>query len=390
MKKISPVFLSIVLMIILNSCSKDNFTVAAEEITLHNERFPVSFVKETKVTVEALTKGYPHFVRIQGEDHLFIKFRNGENNHEIWRYNRETLEFQKKFIVNRGQGPGEAMKAHILGGTTDKIVMYDSSCRRLIFWDSNFKNYIMKKHALITHLFPPISSYGYSPKSGYALIWEIVDESPNVKMKHNVYLKKIDQEKDGPDERKIYVSEFSAWRQDSSGELQLWPSARFHAVMLNDLVFLANLQAYEIYTYNLTGELLKKVKIKFQHKNFSNGQLDEWKKSFGVKSPDIHFPDELYPACWLIPLGKGFVVGRREDYLSSEQEWIPADYFDMSLRYLGKIKLPWFKSWNHPFYCQTNADLFTLGKNEYLYIVKEAADESDNFVLSRWRMRDEK
>ena len=372
-------------VIILSSCSKNNNidNIDVEEISLHNNPFPATFVKEKEIKIEALTKGYPHFARVNGDDHVFIKFRNGDGDHEIWKYNSST-EFQKKFIIKYGQGPKEAMRPIILGGTPNEILMYDLSYRRLLFWDSNFENCVMEKRALITHGFK-YSGFGYSPKFGRVLIWEWIDGLPNEMQKVNVYLKHIDKRK-GDSDQKIFKYEYIAWKI-IDGNLHFWPSLWFHCIMLKDFVFLVNVKEYVLYKYDLMGTLLKKVKVKFEHKKFSKYQLKEWKESFREKGPNLHFPDELFPACWLLPIDKGFIVGRREDYKSSNKEWVTADYFDMSLRYLGKVSVPSFLRWNNPFYCQTSADIRALGKDKRLYIITEDEVGNGDYILSRWILK---
>ena len=370
----------------MTSCSnKENF--GAKEITLHDEPYPATFVKEKEVIVEALTKrSIPHFARVDDKNHIYIKFRNGDGNHEIWKYNA-SCELLKKFMFKYGQGPQEAIKPIILGGTPDRIVIYDITYRRLLFWNSIVDNCVMEKRSLITHEFPS-NGFGYSPKHRCALIWEEIDPPPGVKTKINVYLKNVNKESAG--ERKLHELEYTFFNRDVNGNFNYWPSRPFHCIMLKDFVFLVNLKDYVLYKYDLMGTLLKKVKVGFHHKRFSAHQLKEWERSYEVKKSDLHFPGELWPACWLISLDSGFIVGRREDYSSSNKNWICADYYDISLQYMGKIKMPWFERWNDPFYCQTNADLKILGKDKYLYLIEEDEEGNGDYVLRRWRFTREK
>jgi hypothetical protein len=369
----------------LSSCSKNN-DIDFEEITLHNNPFPATFVKEKEIKVEAITKGYPHFARINDNDHVFIKFRNGDGDHEIWKYNT-SLECQKKFIIKYGQGPSEAMKPLILGGTPNEIVMYDISYRRILYWDSNFDNCVMKKRSLINHGFA-YNGFGYSPEYDCALIWEEIDSPSSNKTRVNVYLKSIKKEK--TTDRKLYEFEYLYFNRDVNGGWNFWPSRPFHCILLKDFVFLINLKEYVINKYDLMGRLLKRVKVSFQKKKFSSRQLKEWEKGFGVKKAHMNFPGELWPACWLLPIDKGFVVGRREDYKPSNKYCIPADYYDISLRYLGQINLPSFdKRWKDPFYGQTYADIRALGKGRRLYIITEDEGGNGDYILSRWILKHE-
>jgi hypothetical protein len=378
-------FLLIILLIILSFCNKkENLEVT--EINIHDNSYQVSVVKEKEVRVDVITKFTPDFAKIDDPEHILIMFKNGQGNWEIYKYDI-ALQFQNSFTIKSGQGPKEAINPLVLGGTTEEIVIYDIGYRRLSFWNSTFDNCLIEKRTLISNNLG-LSGFGYSPKSGYILIWEDIFYRPGKKNRIKVYLK--DAKKKGTSGLTLHELEYTYLKADSNSKLQFWPSYPFHAILLKDFVFLVNLREYLVYKYDLEGNLLIKVKVKFPHKEFSSTQLKEWKKSFGFKTKaNMHFPGELWPACWLLPFDKGFVVGRRENYKASKEEWITADYFEMSCRYLGKIKLPWFRRWNHPLLAQNAVDYFIFVKDGKMFMIHEEEGESEAYLLSKWILKND-
>ena len=94
-------------------------------------------------------------------------------------------------------------------------------------------------------------------------------------------------------------------------------------------------------------------------------------------SHTYYYPLELWPACWILQVDKGVAVGRRESYLPSPEKWITADYFDLDLNFLGKIRLPAFRWWNHPSDATwiINKFVFTRGNNMWLSSHDEDTEE---------------
>lgn len=78
-------------------------------------------------------------------------------------------------------------------------------------------------------------------------------------------------------------------------------------------------------------------------------------------------------------LGKGFAVGRRKSNMPSTAKWITADFFDLDLQYLGKVRIPAFFYWDQPFLCNRAVDAVARFFDDALFILrkKDEDDEED-------------
>ncbi len=160
------------------------------------------------------------------------------------------------------------------------------------------------------------------------------------------------------------------------------------AFLIDNFTFIINLKDYTIFKYDLKGRLVKSIKVRFNGQNYSKSQITKFKAAWGENKPQnrvIMYPGELWPACWMLRIGKGFAVARRKDYRPSGEQWIKADYFDLDLNFLGKISLPAFTNWNHPNYSwmYKSSDVFYNG--EKLFIIRQDED-NEECILEEWSL----
>ena len=386
MKIFKKIVILLMFPLILTFCSSD---VDFHQITPHGKPYPISFSKGKVIKLDIIVKGSCILEKIEDPDYIFVSFTNGSGDKEILKYDL-SLVLKDRFIIKRGQGPKEAMNPYILGGSIKEIICYDTSYKRIMFWNSIFTDCIIEKRNL---WYGDVSSHSlyYSPQlESILFLLEEANSSPTAKSTVTLVLKNV-KNKEVPD-FKIYEMKHQFRRLGSNGRLNFWLSMPLHAFLLKRNVFLINLKDYIIYKYDLKGNLLKKVAVKFSNISFSKAELRQWlEKSFPYKEriPYLHFPEELWPACWLLPLGNGIAVGRRKDYKSSDIEWINADYFDLNLQYLGRIKLPFFNNWNDPMQGQDSVDQGVLVKGDQVfYIINDK--ENEDIIIRKWTWRNEK
>ena len=144
---------------------------------------------------------------------------------------------------------------------------------------------------------------------------------------------------------------------------------------------------------DIRGKLIKNIKVKFKGNSFTENEREKWIESFyGLKYRDrFDYPEELWPACWIMPLGKGIAVGRRKDYNTNRNEPIIADYFDKDLNFIGKIKLPYFKYWNDPNVGQQFTDILFNCRGDIIYRIKiEAKEDEEEYSLIKFKVKYEK
>jgi hypothetical protein len=157
-----------------------------------------------------------------------------------------------------------------------------------------------------------------------------------------------------------------------------------------DHIYILEKKDYRIIKMDIAGKVLIEKKILFKSKSFPQSLRKDWIEKF-YRDPkwtkQFDYPAELWPACWIMDVGEGIAVGRCENYDPEDKGPITADYFDPNLNYLGKIKLPYFYTWNHPSSGKASLNRCFFCKDNKLYSL-EARDE-ENWII-RWRIEIEK
>lgn len=370
------------LLIILNFCSKNNQELPLEIIRPHNRLYPIVFSKGKDVELDIISKENGMFESIDISSYLYIGFYNSNKDKEIWQLT-DDLEVKENYIIKRGQGPGEALNLMIFGGNIQEILGYDLTYKRLLYWNKDFNKCRMKKETLFFNEIH-FHSYAYSPVIGSLMVLEEKAHPGNINKADLVLsFKKVNDKGRSFD---IHHVECKVKEVQSEGRTHRWHSRPLHAILIKDHLFVVNLEEYIIYKYNLSGKLLRNVRIVFSKKSFSGPQLKEWlEASIKDKKQHLyyHFPGALWPACWLLPFGDGFAVGRRDDYNPSDSGWINCDYFDLNMQYLGMIRIPAFKEWNHPFFCQSALTFKVLSKQKSLYFIT-MNETNEKTTISEW------
>jgi hypothetical protein len=358
----------------LNACNKKQ---------IEDKTFPLKITKEIENNIDILAKEQPLFARIADNDHIYpYILQNQDNNCEVLKMTHD-LEIKETYIIKRGAGPGEAMNPRIYGGDGQSILVYDLAGFKYIELDGSFN--LIDEYRLNNLGVPLYSGAWYVPKqrlvldgfSSYIDFYKGADQ---------IYILNITNGKDkGIKTSKIY---------DTSKKLHTGNKKRIvgnpvHFGYFFDHIYVLDKREYRIIKMDIAGEVMRKKKIPFEPRTFSPGNRETWVEQFDGKEwvERFDYPEELWPACWMIPIHGGIAVGRCLTYDPNEKGPITADYFDPDLNGLGKITLPYFEAWNHPAHGQVRADMFVLYKNNKLYISEDQEGESR---ITRWEVRVEK
>lgn len=389
MKKNKFVLILVILSLhILISCSKDD-PVPVQDITPNETPYPVSFVKENQVDLAIISTDSAMIYKIDDSQHIFVGFINADKDREIWKLDL-SLQIKDKYIIKKGQGPNEAINPFIFGGDTREIFCYDFAYKRLMFWTPGFTHCNMEKRRLWYGEFA-WHSFSYYPRKSLLLYLKTNPDNDLRKTLLSLTIMNIKnkQEKDII----LYRQKIKYTERDANGQLYFWHAKPIHATWFKDHIYILDLQQYLISKYSATGILKKKVRVAFKSRSFSETQLQKWineTTKSKQRSQYRKYPQGLWPACWLLPLGNGIAVGRRENYEPANPQWIMADYFDLNLQYLGKIKIPLYhKNWNHPYFSQGSLDGYSLVKGNRFFFINEDEDKETN-VLNVWQWQDEK
>jgi hypothetical protein len=178
----------------------------------------------------------------------------------------------------------------------------------------------------------------------------------------------------------------------ADGRITFWRGWFHHARLIDNFAFVINLKSYTIYKYDLKGRLIKSVKIPFKGKTFPKNNTKKivaaWDDYYDPSSPYRYF-DELWSACWMLRVGNGLAVGRRDSYMPGPEKWITADYFDLDLNFLGKIRLPAFRWWNHPSKAVRVLNFFVFTRGNKMWISKDD-DDTEEVSIEEWSFTHDK
>jgi len=391
MKRNSLTILLILLMITLNFCSKNEQALPQEEITPNDHPYPIVFSMEKTIELDVIYRGRMFFQsNIDIPGYIYCGFLNASNDLEIWQLN-EDLQIKSKYKVKYGQGPGEALNLRFIGVDKQEIIGYDLLSKRLLFWDRDFSKCRMKKE-IIWPSEKYSNSISYSPISGSVMALEKkINGGDLFKANLELTLRKLIDKDKSICIHKIDKWKFSEMRAD--GKLHFWLSIPLHSIIYKDYIFVINLKDYYLYKYTLKGKLLRSIGVTFPRKTFNSTQL---KKSIKAELPQynrdysqLHLPETLWPACWILPLGDGIAVGRRGNYGPSDIKWINCDYFDMNLQYRGRIKIPAFENWYGGFSSQSSVKYHILSRSNNLYIINND-EATEKEIITKWTWKYEK
>jgi hypothetical protein len=317
---------------------------------------------------------------------LLYSFNKGDKSYEFRLLDSELNE-AGKYVLKRGQGPREVMKPIVVCGTLEEIFIYDGMARRILRCDKEFKECKITRMSM--HGDDSWGTFGYSRDSGYLLITDKDLERPSGSAIVRYYLR--DTRHPTGKEPSFHQFSHKHMERHANGRITFWRGWFHHARLIDNFAFIINLKSYTIYKYDLNGRLIKSVKIPFKGKTFPESNTkkiitawDEYRSRHRIR-----YPDELWPACWMLQVGKGLAVGRRDSYMPGPEKWITADYFDLDLNFLGKIRLPAFEYWNHPTSCTWVTDRFVFTRGDKLWFIKRD-DDTEEVSIEEWSFTHDK
>ncbi len=338
---------------------------------------PLTLIKEGEVKIDS--PGYPSIVNVDQEGCVLIKV--GEKNTRFLEYDAQ-LALVNSREIRYGEGPNECLQVLAMGSDDSHILIYDGMMQSYYRYDSTLKtrekvgskpyrrgwvphgvNFFKKHNTFVTSFFKIMGTSDY--------------------MKYWLYFKQLEGNQLKSTERFITKNRFIT----KDGIFYI--GKPFHFCASGDFLYLLYKEDYRIQKIAMDGTVVGCVKVTGLPKiSFSKQERGDWVESAMIRKHSrkkFTFPEYLYHANWVVPIGDGIAVGRIKDYKPVEKEWVQADYFDRNLAHLGSIKLPWFPSWNYP--SQIQAGLFFYSKGDYLYFIDaRISDTDEEYWLTRWRI----
>lgn len=334
--------------------------------------------KEKEYHFNIISKEGPMISRVNFKDNLYIYFLiNQDKNCEVLRL---TTDFQPRgrYIIRRGQGPGEALNPRIYGGNEQSIIVYDAPGFKYIRFDPEFAlldEYRLKKDMGV-FLY---SGARYVPEhncvvDGFCQFLSYYDSLIRIYVMQFTDSKKIE-------DQKLFETKNVEQRKNTDIALIGDP---VHFGWFFDHIYILDKRDYRIIKMDIRGKIVKDIKIHFKSRTFSKEIRKKWINQFYINDKfareNFDFIEKLWSACWILQIGSGIAVGRCENYDPDEKGPVPADYFDSDLNYLGRITIPYFYYWNNPGLGQSILDITFYSKDGKLYFITNREEEECSIV----------
>ena len=373
-------------LVLLTECGKEN----NQNIELPDKIFPLTINKERELKFDIISRGCPLFSRIdrQNEDAIYLFFDTPEEE-KIVKMN-PNMEIKENYSIPEGFGPGEIQNPRIYGGDYKSIMVYDLVGFKYIEYSTNFKYVNEYKTQDYNEFYN--CGYNYIPK-----IRTILDarttlfrvDRLHLDFKIQIYSRSLNY---SSITKSRILSEFDYKGKDENN--QHIYGKPIHFGYFFDHIYILDKREYRLIKMDINGKILRNIKIKFIPVSFSKSEREKWLFQFDPKEKirkRAIFPDKLWPAAWLMPIGNGIAIGRCKNYDTTKTEDICADYFDQDLNYLGRITIPYFPLWNHPTYGQQIAENCYLNfpKSKKFFSTEtriERGEDDEEYWLIRWKI----
>jgi len=379
--KIRILIVILALIVILNHCKTPDNNKAGNKLTSkrivdldENKAAAVSFKFNKRVNVVDVTS--PKIAISKGADKIYVygdSAIRGKKSFIIKMYNNK-LEYISQKLFHKGQGPGDVGLTNVVTPTEENIFICENSNLRVSIYENDFK-YIksVKFYRNSTYPFELIENGRFFVGSKLVYPKNRLDAySFNI-----VSFPKIRA-------KELYQTE-PYYPRDEKRRFLLGEYTEFFYFYKNKDIYLLLMKKYQILKYDLSGKKIDDLTLKVRDivtpKDKEKQFLEE--QGFRNRSNSFGFSKTVTPTSVIVPLNKGFIVIRREDYSTECNGLVDGDYFSYQLTFVGKVKVPCF----FDIYKITGGMPTISNKydNNYLYLVNEV--EEDCF-LEKWEVKE--
>jgi len=374
MKKISilPILLC---MLFLSHCTKPGEMV--DEIVLEEKSEPVNvkFVFEKKVEVPDIMWASLY----KTDNELYVRgYSTIEHKKVILNIYDEDLEISSQKKFNIGDGPGDLGTGCHFFKCGDRIYVPDNTQMRVNIFDKDFK---FVKFVLLTKpMFLPVTFV----ENGAYFLGNTSEWTEKSKTLYGCYIVRFP----GLTKQRFKtIGPSNPWNSPTPPRKYVIGSTPFfYYFYKNEKIYFIKMDDYQLSQFDLEGQLLKNVRVNVEKKKVPKEKKIPWlKEQRGGRSLEkFDLADHIQPAGWMVPLGKGFAVVRRNGYGTGCNGLVEADYFDYQLNLKGKIEIPCF----FRIYILRGVGYFIWTwqyQDGYLYLINE--DEgNETFYLEKWKV----
>lgn len=374
MRKI--IFLLMILwLLLLVQCSSGK-SQEVEEIVLEEKTgfIDLQWKKEKSVDVSDVNFAFLYLDTDETTVNVYGFSVKRANKIVFKKYDRGlNLTFEKHF--NTGQGPGDLGGGPNFFSCGDYIYVPDNTQQRVNIFDKelNFVKFVKTPRAFSSPIF--------INDGNYFIGTELVFDERRRTLSH-IHIISFPQF----NKKKIHTFGPSTLF-DRDKKIILGAIPEFDYFFKHRKIYLINMKTYRVMMFDLSGKLLKQVRVDVPPIPVP----DEKKKMWIKEQTDqrllnrVKIVDFVQPAGWMIPLAKGFVVIRRNSYSIFCRGLVEGDYFDYHLRLLGKVNFPCFFLVYH--LRQSHYTRAYEYDDGYVYLVTQDLQETDEDInLEKWRI----
>ncbi|MCX6579704.1 MAG: hypothetical protein NT166_05915 [Candidatus Aminicenantes bacterium] len=351
-------------------CKNDKFPSAPEAVLEEKKQFiDLKWRKEKSVDISEMTDSA--FLHITpGNLYVFGYSLKQSDRQLLKKYNTDLdLCFEKIFTT--GEGPGDLGGGSYFFFFGDKLYVPDNTQRRINIFDKelNFIKFIKTSAAFLSPTFI---------KDGSFFIAYRAEEDDNRRVSFHLDLVSFP----GLDIKRIHTIGPSV-TYDHNKKFIVGAIPEFHYFYKNEKIYLINMMSYQIMMFDLSGKMLKQIRVDVEKKTVPSEKKMEWLNEQSRLKDRVTLTDIIQPAGWMAPLGKGFVVIRRHTYNTACEGLVEGDYFDYDLHLLGKVQFPCF--YRIYYLLRANFPRSVAYENGYVYIINQDLKEVDEDInLEKW------
>ena len=283
-----------------------------------------------------------------------------------------ALSSQKEFFM--GMGPGDLGDGCFIFKFADHICVPDNTQMRVNIFDKEF-NFI-KFVPLTKQIFLPVTFI----RNGEYFLGTVPIYSDNSQIIYEFYIVKFP----GLEMKRFHsLGPIMPWTSSTNTKkLLIGAVPEFHYFYKDEGIYFINMDEYQLRLFDMDGKLLKKVRLNIDKKKVPENEKLSWLKDQSPRLLDrAILTDYIQPACWMVPLGKGFAVIRRKGYGIECNGLVEADYFDYQLNLMGKVEIPCFL---RIFKLKRGYFLWSYHYDDgYLYLANEV---DETIYLEKWKV----
>lgn len=360
-------------MIILLYCNqKQNPKVPEKTIHEVTTAANVKFSMEKRIPLREM--GYSSLAVTNSE--IYASCYSSDDNAAVVEIYDKELNYKAKKVFSIGQGPGDVGGGSRFYRYGNQFFAPDNTQQRINLFNQDFK---FIKFVKLIESHSPLNFI----KNGEYFI--CIQEKGGGRPGDVTYVVSLFS---FPGLQKKILYQLGPFPfRDHNGKHLLFSMDGVDFFYQQEKIYLLNMNSYQINMMDLSGKILKRIRVDAEKQKVPKEMKEPWLKvnlgQYYRRLKDrIGIADDIQPASYMVALGKGFAVVKRNGYYYNCTGMVEADYFDYSLDLIGKIQIP----------CFDRIFMLSMGyfpnsytyHDGYLYLV--AIDQEENLYLEKWRV----